>query len=313
MKTEKREEGKKGRKILSRILHFYDRQYRKLLPIPFLLAFLSIMFIFGQYLSTGDFLNRGISLKGGTSINIMSEKEADANEFEGFLARLFPDEEFEVRVLRKNNRVSGFIIETTMRGAEASGLIIPKAGEFLGMDITTDMYASEEIGSALGESFFREILITLTLAFVLMGLVVFWYFRLLIPGLAAILSAMFDMIITLGIISLLGVRISTAGIAAFLMLIGYSIDTSVLLTSRVLKREHGVSVFDAQLDSLKTGTTMSAAGISATTIAYIISESPVIKQIMLILVIGLWVDFITTWIQDAGILRLYVESREKRR
>ena len=41
----------------------------------------------------------------------------------------------------------------------------------------------------------------------------------------------------LALIDFLGIEISAAGIAAFLMLIGYSVDTDILLTSRALKRK----------------------------------------------------------------------------
>ena len=59
-----------------------------------------------------------------------------------------------------------------------------------------------------------------------------------------------------------------------------------------------------------TSLTMTAAGLSATIIAYFISESPVIKQIMLILILGLLMDLIITWIQSAGLLRWYLKHKE---
>jgi preprotein translocase subunit SecF len=72
-----------------------------------------------------------------------------------------------------------------------------------------------------------------------MGLVVFFYFRSIAPSLAVILEAFSDIIVTLAIFNLTGIKLSTAGIAAFLMLIGYSVDTDILLSTRVLKRKDG--------------------------------------------------------------------------
>ena len=72
-----------------------------------------------------------------------------------------------------------------------------------------------------------------------MGIVVFITFRKLIPSLAVIFSAILDLVGTLAIISLLDFKLSTAGIAAFLMVVGYSIDTDILLTTRLLKGKMG--------------------------------------------------------------------------
>jgi preprotein translocase subunit SecF len=44
----------------------------------------------------------------------------------------------------------------------------------------------------------------------------------------------------------------------------------------------------------------------------VFTQSEVLKQIMTILLIGLVVDLINTWIQNAGILRWYVEKKEKK-
>jgi len=144
-----------------------------------------------------------------------------------------------------------------------------------------------------------------------MGLVVFIYFRTAVPSLAVILAAFSDMIITLAIIDLIGIKLSTAGIAAFLMLIGYSVDTDILLTTRVIKRKEG-SVFDRVIGAAKTGLTMNLTTLSALTIAFIFTPSEVLKQIMLILIIGLLVDIINTWLQNAAILRYYIEKKGDR-
>ena len=80
---------------------------------------------------------------------------------------------------------------------------------------------------------------------------------------------------------------------------------------KVLKRIPGVPVTDAIFTAMKTGLTMSAAGITATIVAFLFSNSIVIKQIMIILIIGLIIDILTTWLQNAGLLKLYFERKEK--
>ena len=127
---------------------------------------------------------------------------------------------------------------------------------------------------------------------------------------AVILAALSDIVVTLAVFNLTGIKLSTAGIAAFLMLIGYSVDTDILLSTRVLKRKEG-SVMDRVYNAMRTGLTMSATTLSAVLIALIFVQSEIVKQIMIILFIGLLVDLIMTWIQNVGILRLYLEKKRK--
>jgi len=142
--------------------------------------------------------------------------------------------------------------------------------------------------------------------------VVFFSFKTFVPSLAVILSAVSDITMTVATINLLGIRVETAGIAALLMLIGYSVDTDVLLTTRVVKREEG-TVFDRTINAMKTGLTMTFTSIAAVTISLIFTQSETLKQIMLILLIGLIFDLLNTWIQNAGILRMYMEHRSKKK
>jgi len=80
----------------------------------------------------------------------------------------------------------------------------------------------------------------------------------------------------------------------------------------VLKRKEG-TILERTLDAMRTGLLMTATALTATIIGYFFSQSDVIKQIMLILTIGLVVDVFMTWIQNAGILRWYLEWKEKKR
>ncbi|PIU72031.1 preprotein translocase subunit SecF, partial [Candidatus Woesearchaeota archaeon CG06_land_8_20_14_3_00_33_13] len=98
--------------------------------------------------------------------------------------------------------------------------------------------------------------------------------------------------------------------AAFLMLIGYSVDTNILLSTKVLKRKGG-EVIDRIINGMKTGLTMTLTTVTAIVVAYLFSQSAALSQIMLILIIGLLTDVLNTWVQNAGILRLYLERRTK--
>ena len=214
----------------------------------------------------------------------------------------FPDAGFSVRSISEFGRVTGVIIETGDVGEEELVNAVKER-----IPNIENNYSIESIGASLGDQFFRQTIQAVIIAFVFMAIVVFFYFRTLIPSAAVVLAAFSDIIMTLAVIDLIGVKLSTAGVAAFLMLIGYSVDTDILLSTRVLKNNEG-SVYKRVISAMKTGMVMNVTTLAAVLIALLFTESEVIKQIMTILFIGLLADLINTWLQNAGILRWYLEK-----
>ncbi len=308
---QKKEEPKKSLK--HSLMEFYDKKYKLLLIIPFIILLLSLAQIGYQIYSTGDFLNRDISLKGGVTVTIPYDKPFDINNLEKQVKANFPRNDVVVRTLRASGTVVGVIVEADIDGNNKAQVehFLDSIGNSLQADLSKLDYGIEIIGSSLGASFFRESLIALAVAFLFMGLVIFLYFRTFVPSAAVILAAFSDMVFALAVVNIMGMRVGTAGIAAFLMLIGYSVDTDILLTVRVLKRKEG-TVMDRIYSSIKTGMTETMTGMVAIVVAMMVTQSEVIRQIMIILFWGLIADIFNTWIQNVGLLRLYVEKKAKK-
>jgi preprotein translocase subunit SecF len=167
------------------------------------------------------------------------------------------------------------------------------------------------MGSTLGQSFYQQTLLAVLLSFLFMSIVVFITFRSMWPSLFIILAAAAEIVSTVAVVNLLGVKLSTAGVAAFLMIIGYSVDTNILLTVKVLKHK-GATVFERTADTMRTGVLMSLTAFAATMVGYFFIQSDIVKQIMLIISIGLIFDIIYTWFQNAGILRYYLERQHEK-
>ena len=295
------------------IYDFYEKKYKLLLIIPFLILFFSLAQIGYQLYTTGDFIIKDISLKGGVTVTIPLEKAVDSNQLEKKVRSAFPNNDVVVRTLRSTGTVAGVIVEADIDGNNKAdvGKFLASIGSSLEIDLAKTNYGIEIIGSSLGASFFRESLIALVVAFVFMGLVVFLYFRTFVPSMAVVIAAFSDMIFALAVINLMGVIVGTAGVAAFLMVIGYSVDTDILLTVRVLKRKEG-TVMDRIMSSIKTGMTETMTAMVAVLVAMFVTQSEVIRQIMIILFIGLIADIFNTWIQNVGLLRMYVERKAKK-
>tara|TARA_Y100000310_G_C20560934_1_gene753027 strand:- start:33 stop:950 length:918 start_codon:yes stop_codon:yes gene_type:complete len=294
---------------------FHDKNYKKLLLIPLFLLIISFVLIGVKIKDTGDFVGKDISLKGGITLTVYTDKIIDINGLESSLSK---ETGFEILVRKLTDFSTGKQIGLIIESAKVEDKSLEEQEDSLknsvrktlGVELTSENYSTEVMGSSLGESFYKEMLIALLVAFLFMGIVVFITFRTFVPSLAVIFSALFDITMTLGVINLFNIKLSTAGIAAFLMILGYAIDTDILLTTRMIKRKEG-TVFSRILNAGKTGLTMSLTTISALTVAFIFTNSPILKQMFLIILIGLSFDLISTWINTCGILKWYLEKKNK--
>lgn len=295
----------------SKLSSFYFKNYKKFLIIPLILLLVAVILIFVQVQTTGDFINKDSSLKGGISLTILTESNIAIPELESLLTDELSPNEVSIRDLKSTGRQIGILVESDIQELtqEKLDLLLGVIGQKVGKKLTSNDYSLETMGSSLGNSFFLQTMQAMLLAFLFMGLVVFIYFRTFVPSMAVILSALSDILVTIAVINLIGFKIGTAGIAALLMLIGYSIDTDIMLTTKVLKRK--IPLEKAVSNAFKTGMTMTLTTIAAVTVALIFSESEVLKQIMTILLIGLIIDIINTWVQNSGLLIWYVEKKGK--
>jgi len=288
--------------LLEKIADFYDKQYKRLLIIPILLFVFSIVVLGGHYIQTGEFVSKGVSLKGGTTISI--DQASDVNEMKEFLSNLFPQADVSVRSLSRAGVQVGTIIEASdITSDELLSGVEQKLGA-----LDKDQYTINSTGPSLGKSFFKQAVISVIVAFILMALVVYIYFRAVLPSFYAVFSAFADMLFALAMVNVFGIKLTTAGIAAVLMLIGYSIDTDILLTTRVLKRK-GSDLKERLNSAIPTGLTMTITSLVAVLVAFYATDSELLKQIMFILAWGLVADIITTWLLNATLLRMYVEKK----
>jgi len=290
-----------------KIVAFHDKYYKFLLAIPISFLLFSFIYIGFFYYKNNDIMYKDISLTGGTSA-IIYEK-INSNELKQFLFDKLEDvsiKEISDLVTQEQKAV---IIETRSSAEETKDVL----EEYLGHKLTEENSSFEFTGSSLSESFYKQLLLAMVFAFVFMAIVIFIMFRIFVPSAAVVLSAFADILMTLVAVNLFGMKISTAGIVAFLMLIGYSVDTDILLTNRVLKRKEG-SLNHKIFGAFKTGMTMTLTAIAAVGVALFIvkSFSVVLTQIFSILIIGLLFDILNTWVTNVSIIKWYVEEKEKK-
>ncbi|MBD3252121.1 MMPL family transporter [Candidatus Pacearchaeota archaeon] len=291
---------------LNKLKEFYNKYYKFLLFIPAIILILSLLQLGYSYYNTGDFIQKDITLTGGTSITVFSEQRIDLENLRNFLSSRLSD--FNLKELSdfRSGRQKAIIVESPREASELKPLL----EEFLGYELNSENSSIESTGSALGESFYRQLRLAIIISFVLMAVVVFIIFRTFAPSFAVVISAFADIMMTIAFVNILEIKLSSAGITAILMLIGYSVDSDIMLTTRLLKRRESTN--KKLWEAFKTGITMTLTSIFALTVTLFITQtfSEILKQIFTVLIIGLSFDILNTWITNASILKWYLESKK---
>ncbi len=285
--------------------NWYDKHYRKILIIPLALLTISLIYLFIFYNSHGDLIRRDISLSGGTTISLQGDYEQQ--ELENKLTSQLDD----VQVRAIGDLSTGKQLALIISSSAQPELLTQAIEDALGIELTEENSTVEFSGPTLGSNFYKQLIIALIISFFLMSLVIFFLFRSFVPSATVIFASFAEIVMVLALTNLLGIKLSAAGIAAFLMLIGYSVDTNILLTTRVLKKREG-TINQRIYSSFKTGIFMTVTALLAVLPAFfIVTGLPdSFRQIFLILAFGLSSDIITTWMTNASVIKWYAETKK---
>ena len=171
----------------------------------------------------------------------------------------------------------------------------------------------DQIGANFGATLQAQAFLALLFAFLGMAVVVFIAFRKILPALTVVFAGVADITITAACMNIFGIELSLATTAALLMLIGYSVDSNILLTTKVLKRQGNLE--EKMEGAFHTGFIMTSTTICAILAMFIVSligNVPTLYTISAVLLIGLICDLIFTWGFNAGMLKLYISKGVRR-
>ena len=273
--------------------------HRILIAIPIILALLSLVLIGFHG------LEQGVDLKGGSQAELQLLGSVTPTELQNSLdAKLNTNN---IKVTSNGNNKVTVELENNINSSTFTNALDGKA----------KVISYNEIGPVLSEEAMGQIYIAMLFAFLFMAITVFIVFREPVPSVAIILAALCDILIALGGMSIFKIPLSIASVGALLMLIGYSVDTDILLTTRLLKRREG-TVEERAKNAMYTGLTMSFAAIAAMGILFIVTiiimpEATTLSNISAVLVIGLIGDILSTWLMNLGILKTYINWRQSKK
>lgn len=274
--------------------------YRKLMLVPLIILIIALLLLSTNYLRLGRPLNYGMELEGGTTAYIQNVT-LDIKVLEDDLQKNFSDSEITVRKSGTEYRVEA---PASIDSVELKDFIVSK--------YPNAKVSIQYMGPTLGSDLRTQAIRALFYAFIGMAIVVFIVFRIPYPTIAVIFSASSDIVITAFLMYLLGIKLTLGTIAALLILIGYSVDSNILLTTKCLKRRGETN--ERIRNAMKTGLTMTSTTIAAMVVMFVVCiQTPILKDMAAVLTLGLVIDIMNTWMFNAGILKWYLLKESSKR
>jgi preprotein translocase subunit SecF len=278
---------------------------RQLLALPLAVLAVALVVLLVSFVSSGSPVILGMEFQGGTQISV------ETTDSPAVLEKMYSS--YPITDAR----------QTGSRVIMQFGVMDDEQQRQLEKDVMS-RYSNVEIrqvGPIYGKDLQVQALQALVISFIGMAIVVFLLFRSFVPSGAVILSAFSDIVIAAAFMRVAGIELSLGTLAALLMLIGYSVDSDILLTNRVIKRRGAVE--EKVSRAMHTGITMTTTTLAALAVMYIVStfsylvipsftQITLLSQISIVLIAGLFADIMNTWLLNTGILRWYVMKPEFR-
>jgi len=267
---------------------------KQLVIIPLLLLALSLVLLALNTSATGLPVTPGIDFSGGTAVTLVTSDSREQLQ-EAFAGYPLID-------IGEGIGKGKFLKFGTMDDAMYKSLSSLISQKYPDSKV-------DQIGESFGKTLQSQAVIALVLSFIGMSIVVFLSFRTFVPSAAVVLSAFADMAMTAAAMNIIGIPLTLGTTAALLMLIGYSVDSDILLTNRVLRRQGKLN--DKLQGAFRTGIIMTSTTFAAATAMFLVSwfgQVLIIREISAVLLLGLAADVLNTWLTNAGILKWYVQK-----
>jgi len=169
----------------------------------------------------------------------------------------------------------------------------------------------EQRGATITSIYSEQAVRAMVGAFIAMGVIIFIAFRRRITVGAILLAVGLDLLGVFGCMALFGVELSLASVAGLLMLIGYTVDTNILLTTRVLKRVGGEPK-EQVIGAMRTGLMMSGSTLIPLFAISLLTTAPQLYQLTAVLIFGIIIDIFNTWFLNAAIVMRHAERQRRK-
>lgn len=252
------------------------------------LAIISVVLLFAKG------LNFGIDFEGGILMEVGSEQPADISDMRITLGGLGLGE-VTLQEFGSNTEVL-IRIERQPGDADAQQAAITIVREALDTKYAGELTyrRTEFVGPKVGAELIQAGIIAMVLSIALM--LVYIWFRFELPfAIGAIIALMHDVLLTLGMFSLFGLEFNLAIVAAILLIVGYSMNDTVVVYDRVrenlrkYKKMPLVELLNVSVNDTLSRTVMTSLTTLLALAALLIFGGEVIRDFTIAMIWGVFV------------------------
>ncbi len=169
-------------------------------------------------------LNLGIDFTGGSLLDLNFNQPVTVQQVREVLGD-FGLESASIQQSGENT----FLIRTRELSEAENNNLIQSLEEKIG---EVNVRRSERVGPVIGRELIQKAVLALVVAAVLMIIYITWRFEFK-QGIAAIVAVLHDVLVVLGVFSILQLEVNSAFVAAILTVIGYSINDTIVIFDRI--------------------------------------------------------------------------------
>jgi preprotein translocase subunit SecF len=269
---------------------------RQLALVPLAVLAVALAIVVGWYLVYGTPVALGIEFTGGTELIVQTDASEEA------VVEAFDREVDSIRAIQSDPGTNRYLV--TFQASEDAGQLQQQQLSAQARDAGFTVQSAQSTSPTFGEGTQRTALLGVGVAFVGMSVVVFLLFRTFVPSVAVVVSAFSDIVIPVALMNVFGIELSLGTVAALLMLIGYSVDSDILLNNHVIRRSGGF--YESAYRAMRTGITMTLTSLSAMTVMTVVAYLfgiQLLSAIGIVLVFGLAADLMNTYMLNLSLLR----------
>jgi preprotein translocase subunit SecF len=249
-------------------MNLYDRKYNFLKYKKSFMFISLIFFVLSIFLFYVKGLNLGVDFKGGTVIEMKFDQPNNSEEIRKSLLKIDLGD-VKVKEFGSNKE---FLATIEQKGKNNDFVNSIKNQLEKDLNIKIDFRRVEVVGSKVSKELtidgIYSVIIALTLMLIYIWFRFEWQF-----SLGSIIALVHDVIITIGVFSLIGYEFNLSIVAAILTIVGYSMNDTVIIYDRIrefLKKDDKQDIIELINDSINS-TLSRTLKTSGTTLLALIS------------------------------------------
>ncbi|MCR4438571.1 MAG: protein translocase subunit SecF [bacterium] len=209
----------------------------------------------------------GIDFRGGTSIVLEFKEQVSVGQVRASLSKIgFGTAEIKASTSLRGARTGSDVLIRVEQGELSGERVAEKIKDQLTNDLPDKSYevlSIESVGPKIGAELRRAATLAIFISLLLILIYISWRFEFRF-AVGAVVALFHDVLITLGIFSLLNMEICLVVVAAFLTLVGYSLNDTIVVFDRIrenlkiMRRENIHTIVNTSINQSLSRTVITA-------------------------------------------------------